>query len=144
MSIKMLILDQDGTLYSNQEELFLYTRKTTKKWLTKKLNKSSGEIDRIYDILPSKYPNPYLGFISLGCTPDEYMTEVFDKIKPSNFINFNQKIYNYFKKSSVLKALVTLASPRYTNELQSKLKLKDFYAEILYVKDFKSYNKKDC
>ena len=59
-------------------------------------------------------------------------------------INFNPKIYNYFKKTSVLKALVTLASPQYTNELQSKLKLKEFYSEILYVKDFKSYNKKDC
>ena len=144
MEIKMLVFDQDGTLYSNSHELFLYTRVKTKEWLSKKLNKPLIEINNIYDKLPNKFPNPYIGFNSLGCTTKEYMSEVFDKINPKKFIDFNPRLYKFFENEPLLKALVTLASPKYTEELQEKLRLKNFYDKILYVKDFKSYNKKAC
>lgn len=144
MSIKMMIFDQDGTLYPDNHKLFQYTRIRTKEWLAKKLKVSFEEIERIYNELPKKYPNPYLGFISLGCSVKEYMDEVFDKIEPSKFLVFNPVIYDFFLNSSSLKALVTLASPKYTEELQKTLQLIDFYDEILYLKDFKTYSKKQC
>lgn len=144
MNIKMIIFDQDGTLYPSNHDLFRYTRKKTKKWLSKKLNISSEEIDKIYKTLSTEYPNPYFGFMSLGCSIDEYMSEVFDKIEPSEFLTFNPTLYEYFEKSKEKKSLVTLASPKYTNKLQEVLKLKKFYDEILYVKDFETYNKKQC
>lgn len=142
--IKMLVFDQDGTLYPNENSLILETRKKTKYWLSNKLNKNLNEINEIYEQLPKKYVNPYFGFKSLGCSVDEYMSEVFDKVNPSMFLKFNQTLYSYFKYNKQLKALVTFASPNYTIKLQEKLKLKDFYDRILYVKDFETYSKGQC
>lgn len=142
--IKMLVFDQDGTLYTSENNLFLETRNKTKYWLSNKLNKNLDEINKLYKKLPEKYANPYYGFASLGCSVDEYMLEVFDKIDPRNFLEFNPNLYTYFKNSKLLKALVTFASPNYTIKLQEKLKLKSFYNKILYVKDFATYSKKQC
>lgn len=144
MSIKMIIFDQDGTLYPRSHDLFKYTRKKTKNWISQKLNIGTEEVDKIYKTLAQKYPNPYLGFESLGCSVNEYMSEVFDKIEPKELLDFNPILYEYFEKSKLRKALVTLASPQYTIKLQKVLKLINFYDEILYVKDFKTYNKKEC
>lgn len=142
--IKMLVFDQDGTLYPSENELILETRKKTKYWLSNKLKMNLDEINELYKQLPKKYANPYLGFKSLGCSVDEYMSEVFDKINPSRFLEFNQTLYSYFKYNKQLKALVTFASPNYTIKLQEKLKLKEFYDRILYVKDFETYSKEQC
>ena len=142
--IKMIVFDQDGTLYPSENKLVIETRKKTKEWLAKKLKKDLNEIERIYKQLPQKYPNPYLGFMSLGCSVDEYMSEVFDKVNPSEFLKLNPILYNYFESNTQLKALVTLSSPNYTIKLQEKLKLKDFYDRILYVKDFETYSKGQC
>lgn len=142
--IKMLVFDQDGTLYDSRNDLILETRRKTKDWLSNKLKKDINEINELYKQLPKKYANPYLGFESLGCNVDEYMSEVFDKVDPSKFLEFNQMLYNYFKYSKQLKALVTFASPKYTIKLQETLRLKDFYDRILYVKDFETYSKGQC
>ena len=142
--IKMLVFDQDGTLYSSENDLILETRKRTKHWLSNKLKKDLKEIDELYEKLPKKYANPYLGFCSLGCSIDEYMSEVFDKIEPGEFLDFNQMLYSFFKQNKQLKALVTFSSPNYTIKLQETLKLKDFYDRILYVKDFETYSKGQC
>lgn len=144
MSIKLIIFDQDGTLYPNTHKLFTYTRKITKEWIAKSLNISSIEVETIYEKLAKKYPNPYLGFISLGLSIKDYMLEVFDKIEPGNFLNLNPILYEYFAKDNTKKALVTLASPKYTQKLQEKLGIKQYYENILYLKDFKTYNKKEC
>lgn len=142
--IKMLVFDQDGTLYSKENNLILETRNKTKCWLADKLEKNLNEIDELYKQLPEKYANPYLGFQSLGCSVDEYMSEVFDKVDPGKFLDFNQILYSYFKDCKKLKALVTFASPNYTIKLQETLRLKEFYNRILYVKDFKTYSKGQC
>ena len=142
--IKMLVFDQDGTLYPSENDLIMETRKKTKYWLSQKLNKDLKDIDELYKQLPKKYANPYLGFKSLGCNIDEYMSEVFDKVDPSKFLEFNQMLYSYFKYNKQLKALVTFASPNYTIKLQETLRLKNFYDKILYVKDFKTYSKGQC
>lgn len=144
MKVKMFIFDQDGTLYPNSHELFQYTRVKTKEWLSNKLKLGIEEIEKIYKILPKKYPNPYLGFLSLGCSVEEYMSEVFDKIDPSKFLTFNPILYEYFLNNKFLKVLVTLASKQYTEKLQETLKLREQYDEILYLADFKTYNKKQC
>lgn len=144
MNIKMIIFDQDGTLYPKNHNLYQYTRNKTKSWLSKKLSISLEKVEEIYKTLAIKYPNPYLGFMSLGCSVDEYMREIFDKIEPSEFLTFNPALYEYFKQSKTKKALVTMASKKYTMKLQNILKLTKFYDEILYVSDFETYNKKQC
>lgn len=144
MSIKMIIFDQDGTLYSKNSDLIKYTRAKTKKWLSYKTNKTLSEIEDLYIVLQEKYPNPYLGFESLGCSVQEYMEDVFDKIHPEFFLEFNPVLYDFFKNNGLKKALVTFSSPRYTEEVQEVLKIKDFFDSILYVKDSKTYNKKEC
>lgn len=140
----MMIFDQDGTLYPKKHELYQYTRKLTKRWLQNKLKVTSDEMEKIYKSLSVNYPNPYFGFISLGCTVNEYMSEVFDKIEPEKFLTYNPILYNFFKTCNIKKSLVTFSSPRYTKKLQNVLKITNFYSEILYVKDFKTYNKKEC
>lgn len=142
--IKMIVFDQDGTLYSRENKLIIETRKKTKKWLANKLKKDLDEIEQIYKQLPKKYPNPYLGFMSIGCSVDEYMSEVFDKVNPDKYLKFNPLLYKFFESNKQLKALVTLASPNYTIKLQETLKLKSFYDKILYVKDFETYSKGQC
>lgn len=142
--IKMIVFDQDGTLYPRENELIIETRKKTKKWLANKLKKDLDEIEKIYKQLPKKYPNPYLGFMSIGCSVDEYMSEVFDKVNPDKYLKFNPLLYKFFESNKQLKALVTLASPNYTIKLQETLKLKSFYDKILYVKDFETYSKGQC
>lgn len=142
--IKMIVFDQDGTLYPSEDDLIFETRKKTKYWLSNKLRKDLNEIEELYNQLPKRYENPYLGFASLGCSVDEYMSEVFDKIDPSRFLKFNPTLYNFFKYNKQLKALVTFASPNYTIKLQETLKLKDFYDRILYVKDFETFSKGQC
>ena len=72
------------------------------------------------------------------------MSEVFDKIDPSKFLTFNPILYEYFLNNKFLKVLVTLASKQYTEKLQETLKLREQYDEILYLADFKTYNKKQC
>ena len=142
--IKMIVFDQDGTLYPRENKLIIETRKKTKKWLANKLKKDLDEIEKIYKQLPKKYPNPYLGFMSIGCSVDEYMSEVFDKVNPDKYLKFNPLLYKFFESNKQLKALVTLASPNYTIKLQETLKLKSFYDKILYVKDFETYSKGQC
>ena len=44
MNIKMMIFDQDGTLYPSSHKLFQYTRAKTKGWLSNKLKLSFEEI----------------------------------------------------------------------------------------------------
>lgn len=144
MSIKMIIFDQDGTLYSKNSDLIKYTRAKTKEWLSYKTKKTLSEIEDLYIVLQEKYPNPYFGFESLGCTVQEYMEDVFDRIHPGVFLEFNPVLYEFFKNNELKKALVTFSSPKYTEELQEVLKIKDFFDSILYVKDFKTYNKKEC
>ncbi|MBR3134923.1 MAG: HAD family hydrolase [Clostridia bacterium] len=143
MQTKLLIFDQDGTLYSRNSNLMKYTRLKTKKWIAKELNISDEEVEKIYAELPIKYPNPYLGFMSLGCEVSDYMSQVFDKIEPQDFLEFNKELYMFFKNNNIRKSLVTMSSKTYTKKLQSCLKLYDFYESILYVNEFKTYNKKE-
>ena len=142
--IKLIIFDQDGTLYERNNELMLYTRKLTKEWIMKSLNLNEMEVEKIYEELPKKFPNPYLGFISLGLKVEDYMSEVFDKISPENFLEFNPEIYNFFRENNIPKALVTFASPKYTEKLQKKLKIFDCYSKIVFGKDLKTYSKDEA
>lgn len=140
--IKLVIFDQDGTLYKRDNQLMLTTRKLTKDWLMKSLNLKYVEVEELYEELPKKYPNPYYGFKSLGLGVENYMSEVFDKVNPSDYIDFNDKLYHFFKCSKLKKALVTFASPQYTKELQNKLKIYDYYSKIIYGKELKTYSKR--
>lgn len=144
MKIKIIIFDQDGTLYPKKHKLYEYTRALTKKWISENLKVSLKDVEIIYKDLAIKYPNPYDGFQSLGLSVETYMSEVFDKIEPKKYLQYNPLIYNYFEKSKEKKFLVTFASPMYTKKLQNKLGIEKFYDEILYVKDFKSYTKREC
>lgn len=143
MQTKLLIFDQDGTLYPRNSSLMKYTRIKTKDWIAKELNISCEEVEKMYAKLPIEYPNPYLGFMSLGCKVSDYMSEVFDKIEPQDFIEFNRELYMFFKNDNIKKALVTMSSKTYTKKLQECLKLYNFYDSILYVNEFETYNKKE-
>ena len=144
MKIKIIIFDQDGTLYPKNHKLYRDTRKLTKKWISKSLKIPLEDVEKIYKELAIQYPNPYIGFQSLGLSVEEYMNNVFDKIEPENYLQYNLIIHDYFQNSKCKKILITFASPKYTKKLQKKLEIEEFYDEILYVKDFKSYNKKEC
>lgn len=144
MEVKIIIFDQDGTLYSKKHQLYKDTSSLTKKWISESLKVSLENVETLYKQLSIKYPNPYCGFQSLGLSVEKYMSNVFDKIEPEKYLKFNPIIYNYFKNSKEKKILVTFASPRYTKKLQEKLEIEKFYDKILYVKDFKSYTKKEC
>lgn len=139
--IKLIIFDQDGTLYEKDNELMLHTRKMTKKWLMKSLNLDNIEVEKIYEELPKTFPNPYLGFMSLGLKVEDYMNEVFEQINPENFLEFNENVYQFFRNNKIPKALVTFASPTYTEKLQKTLKIYDYYSKIVFGKDLKTYSK---
>ncbi len=141
LMIKLIIFDQDGTLYKKDNELMLYTRKITKKWLMKRLSLSKMEVEKLYEELPKKFPNPYLGFMSLGLKVEDYMNEVFDQIAPEKFLEYNENVYQFFKNNKIPKALVTFASPTYTKKLQKVLKVYDYYSKIIFGKDLKTYSK---
>ena len=139
--IKLIIFDQDGTLYERNNKLMLYTRKLTKEWIMKSLNLNNIEVEKLYEELPKKFPNPYLGFMSLGLKIEDYMSEVFDKINPEEFLEFNPKLYNFFKNVKIPKVLVTFASPKYTMKLQETLKIYNCYSKIIFGKDLKTCSK---
>lgn len=142
--IKLIIFDQDGTLYKRDNQLMLTTRKLTKEWLMKSLNIDYVEVENLYRELPQNFPNPYYGFKSLGLRVEDYMAEVFDRVNPADFIEFNNKLYDFFKNSKLKKALVTFASPKYTVKLQNKLNIYDYYSKIIYGKELKTYSKHEA
>lgn len=50
--IKLIIFDQDDTLYERNNKLMLYTRKLTKEWIMKSLNLNNIEVEKLYEELP--------------------------------------------------------------------------------------------
>ena len=144
MSIELIIFDQDGTLYPRSHKLYQETRRITKQWILSNSDINLNNIDLIYDLLSTNYPNPYLGFMSLGLSVESYMENVFDKIHPKDILEYNPILYEYFRNNKKKKVLVTFSSPNYTNELQNTLGIKKYFNEILYVKDTTSYSKKEC
>lgn len=119
--IKALILDQDGTIYPQNSSLTDALRERTKGWLAARLNLSRPKVDQIYATLPSTHPHPYLGFLSLGLAPEEYLSEVFDKVDPKPYLSYDPRLVRLFEQLPQKKFVVTLASLPYSHCLQKHL-----------------------
>jgi FMN phosphatase YigB (HAD superfamily) len=124
--IKIIIFDQDGTLYNPKHKLTKELRIRTKKWISKKLNISPQRVDKIYKNLPKKYPNPLDGFESLGLSSKEYLRNVFDKTRIENFIKRDSKLIKTFENIKNEVYIVTIASIKYSLKLQSVLGIKKY------------------
>ncbi|MCB9370234.1 hypothetical protein H6501_01415 [Candidatus Woesearchaeota archaeon] len=86
MVIKVVIFDQDGTLYPRSSLLFQEQSKRTREWIKNRLNLTDEQLQELYLKLQKNYPNPYLGFESLGLSINEYLEVVFNSINIGDFI----------------------------------------------------------
>ena len=144
-SIRCLILDQDGTLYPRRSSLAEALRERTKSWLVQKLGLPRHEIDRLYSRLQDEYPNPLLGFQSLGAAVSEYHREVFEAIDPRNHLSRDAGLTAILKRLPQAKYIVTLASPAYSATLQECLGVAELVEKTYFVLDYPpDYSKKRC
>lgn len=142
---RCIILDQDGTIYPRESKLFLALRNRTRDWLKEKLNVTNEETEQIYKVLPKQYPNPFLGFVSLGATVREYHEEVFNKISPNKYIKKDKSLVELFETLKPQIFVVTMASPEYSYKLQTHLEIDEFITHTYYVKDYPpDYSKQRC
>ncbi|MGV8169192.1 MAG: HAD family hydrolase [Candidatus Nanoarchaeia archaeon] len=121
MKIQAYIFDQDGTLYPKNHVLTFILRNKTKDWIKNSLSLSQEEVDKLYLELPNKHPHPYLGFESLGLSAKDYLTNIFDKIDPSTYLQKDAQLRSLLKSMPGPKFVATLSSISYSKKLQKAL-----------------------
>lgn len=124
--IKVIIFDQDGTFYPQNSIFYKTLSAKTKLWVQDNLSIPNNKINFFYKNLEKKYPNPLLGFNSIGLTVDKYHKEVFTKVKLDE-IDKDDELINLFEKiSKIRKFVVTFSSIDYSNKIQKKLGIKKY------------------
>lgn len=142
---KCIIFDQDGTLYPKDNPLALALRVRTKSWLMHKLNLSYEEVEELYQNLKIDFPNPFLGFQSIGASVLEYHEQVFNSIYPSDYLSYDHKLVSLLQKLAQIKYIVTFASPLYSEALQKCLGVMPFSEKTYYVNNFPDeFSKRRC
>lgn len=134
--MKAYIFDQDGTFYPKDHEITYALRTKTKEWISRTLNLTKEEVDKLYKELPQKYPHPFDGFTSLGLNLDEYHKEVFDKVDPSLYLHKDTKLVNVLRVIDSPKYVVTLASTNYSFKLQKALGIDELIDNSFSLIDF--------
>lgn len=123
--IKVCIFDQDGTLYPKENDLTNVLRKKTKQWISTKLGICREKVEELYRQLPNQYPNPFLGFLSLGLSPEDYHKEVFDKTDPESYLERDERLITLLKRITIPKIIVTFSSNNYSNKLKKAIGIND-------------------
>ncbi len=124
--IKIIIFDQDGTFYNPKHKLTIELRKKTKKWISNSLKINKKDVEKIYEKLPKKYPNPLEGFSSIGLLSKDYLEEIFNKTDLNNYLKKDFQLIDVLKKIKQDKYVVTIASFSYSLKLQKILGIKKF------------------
>lgn len=117
---KIIIFDQDGTFYSREKPFYKYLSITTKNWIKEKLKISDSKINFFYKKLINRYPNPLIGFKSLGLSISDYHNKVFANA-PMHLIKKNPSLIKLLYKTNSKKYVVTFSPSKYSKLLQEKI-----------------------
>lgn len=153
---RLLILDQDGTLYprivgKHPHPLCSQLQQLTKRWLLARGIVSELYVESFYKDLARKFPNPYEGFFSLrlplrtSCLSLEgagYLDlfELIDLTHVSPDLELHRMLTHYKSNLGIGICVVTLASKSYSKRLQKALGLHDLIDRTINPLDIDSFD----
>jgi len=118
--IKLLILDQEGTLYQNKKLLF-QIRTNTQEFFCNKLSIQKEDYLEWYNKNKKDFPNIFEALKKLKISVKEYHSQVFDIAHPQAYLKKDLNLLNIFKKLNLPIYVVTSSSKTYSKKVLQSL-----------------------
>jgi hypoxanthine phosphoribosyltransferase/FMN phosphatase YigB (HAD superfamily) len=118
--IRLLILDQDGTIYKNKRLLYKI-RENTKKFFCNKLSIKEEDYLEWYSKNKQNFPNIFEALKKFNISVEDYHSGVFDVINPKDYLSNDRGLYNSLKKLNMPIYVVTSSSKNYSNRILKSL-----------------------
>ena len=118
--IKLLILDQEGTLYQNKKLLFKI-KANTRAFFCKKLNIPETDYDNWYFKNKKEFPNILEALRKFKIPLREYHAEVFNTLNPENYLKKDSSLFKDLKKLRIPIYVVTSSSKEYSKRVLQSL-----------------------
>lgn len=128
--IRLLILDQEGTLYKNKKLLYKI-RDNTKKFFCKKLAINEEDYFKWYSENKQSFPNIFEALKKFSISIEDYHNQVFDIIDPSNYLREEKALYNLLKKLNISIYVVTSSSRDYSKKVLNSLGIGDLIKKAI-------------
>jgi FMN phosphatase YigB (HAD superfamily) len=113
--IKLLILDQEGTLYKNKRLLYKI-RENTQEFFCKKLAINKEDYSDWYSKNKKDFPNIFEALKKFNIPIEEYHARVFDIVNPGNYLKKEKLLFRVLKKSGIPIYVVTSSSKNYSKK----------------------------
>ncbi|OGJ19859.1 hypothetical protein A3K73_02590 [Candidatus Pacearchaeota archaeon RBG_13_36_9] len=118
--IKLLILDQDGTLYKNKR-LLNKIRENTHEFFCKKLSIDKENYSRWYSKNKKDFPNIFEALKKFNISIEEYHSQVFDIVKPESYLKKDRPLFKVLKMLGLPIYVVTSSSKNYSKKVLKSL-----------------------
>ena len=118
--IKLLILDQEGTLYKNKKLLYKI-QENTQELFCKKLSIDKKDYSDWYSKNKKDFPNIFEALKKFNIPIEEYHSQVFDIVNPKDYLNKDGSLFNIFKKLGIPIYIVTSSSKDYSRMVLESL-----------------------
>ena len=114
--IKLLILDQEGTLYKNKRLLYKI-RENTQEFFCKQLSIDKENYFEWYSKNKKDFPNIFEALRRFNIPIEEYHARVFDIVNPGNYLKKEKLLFRVLKKTGIPIYVVTSSSKNYSKKV---------------------------
>jgi hypoxanthine phosphoribosyltransferase/FMN phosphatase YigB (HAD superfamily) len=132
--IKTIILDQEGTIYTNKKiEEIIHER--TKNFFCEKLNINTKSYSLWYEKIKKKYPNILEAIKHYNLKVKDYHEYVFDSIDPSLYLKYDKNLRKVLHKVRVPIYIVTTSSHNFSLRVLESLGIEKLCKKTLSLSD---------
>lgn len=130
--IKLLILDQEGTLYKNKRLLYKI-RENTQEFFCKKLSINKEDYHDWYSKNKKDFPNIFEALKKFNITIEDYHSHVFDIVNPKDYLNKDNTLFKILKKLGISIYVVTSSSKNYSKKVLESLGIYGFVKKAISI-----------
>lgn len=128
--IKLLILDQEGTLYRNKKLLYKI-RENTQEFFCKKLSITRKDYPEWYSKNKKDFPNIFEALKKFNLSVEDYHSQVFNIVDPKNYLNKDNSLFKILKTLKIPIYIVTSSSRDYSKRVLESLGIYGFVKKAI-------------
>ena len=128
--IKLLILDQEGTLYKNKKLLYKI-RENTQEFFCKELSINKKDYPELYSKNKKDFPNIFEALKKFNLSIEDYHFQVFDIVNPKDYLNKDNTLFKILKILGIPIYIVTSSSRDYSKRVLRSLGIYGFVKKAI-------------
>ncbi|MEK6889089.1 MAG: phosphoribosyltransferase family protein [Nanoarchaeota archaeon] len=128
--IKLLILDQEGTLYKDKKLLYKI-RENTQEFFCKRLSINKNNYFEWYSKNKKDFPNIFEALKKFNLSIKDYHAQVFDIVNPKEYLNKDNSLFKILKTLRIPIYIVTSSSTQYSKRVLEILGISGLVKEAI-------------